>query len=130
MVKKYAVALRGIGVGKGDRVMIPMPMGIDACAVTLACARIGAIHVAVFAGFSSGAIADRIELTTPKAAFVQDLGSRRGKAVHLKEMFDKGIEMSRVDIETVVVSRRGEEPPLMKKQRDITWEAFLRNGEG
>ena len=130
LVKTYAAALRGMGVEKGDRVMIYMPMSIDACAVTLACARIGAIHVAVFAGFSSQAIADRLELTTPRVAFVQDVGSRRGKAVPLKEMFDRGLQMSGVHLETVVVSKRGEEPSRMNEQRDITWEEFVKKGEG
>lgn len=130
LVKKYTAALRGIGVGRGDRVMIYMPMGMEACAAMLACARIGAIHVVVFAGFSSGSIADRIEITTPKAALVQDLGSRRGKAIPLKEMFDKGIGLAGVGVDTVAVFRRGKEQPSMTEGRDIAWDEFLAKGEG
>lgn len=91
LVEKYAASLRGLGVEKGDRVMLYMPMSADAAAVMLACARIGAIHVAVFAGFSSKAIADRIDLTKPKVAIIQDIGSRAGKMVSLKDMFDKAL---------------------------------------
>jgi acetyl-CoA synthetase len=135
LVEKYAAALRGLGVEKGDRVMLYMPMSADAAAAMLACARIGAIHVAVFAGFSSKAIADRIDLTKPKVALVQDIGSRAGKAVHLKDMFDKGIELSESKVGTVAVFSRegynvGEYKVNMEKGRDITWEEFLEAGEG
>ncbi len=132
LVKKYAAALRGLGVGKGDRVMMYMPIGIDSAAVMLACARIGAIHVAVFAGFSSGAIADRIVITTPKVAIIQDFGSRRGNIVRLKELFDEGLEESVMGIGTVAVRSFGVEGEkvAMKAGRDITWEEFINKGNG
>ena len=63
IVKGYSASLRGIGVKKGDRVAIYMPMSIEATAMMLACARIGAVHVVIFAGFSPRAIADRVELS-------------------------------------------------------------------
>ena len=63
LVKQCAAALRAIGLQKGDRVAIYMPMGIEAAASMLACARIGAVHMVIFAGFSPRAIADRIELS-------------------------------------------------------------------
>ncbi len=130
LVKSYAAALRGLGVGRGDRVLIYMPMSIDSAAAMLACARIGAIHVAVFAGFSSGAIADRIDLTTPKVALVQDLGSRAGKPVYLKQMFDRGLELSEHGVDSAAVFIRGQEMPQMVQGRDIAWQDFLERGKG
>ncbi len=103
LVKKYAAALRGMGIEKGDRVMLYTPLSLESAAIMLASARIGAINVPVFAGFSSNAIADRIELTRPKAAFVQNVSSRRGNPLPLKERFDKGIEISGTNIDIVVV---------------------------
>jgi len=129
LVKQYAASLRSLGVGRGDRVMIYMPMSIDSAAAMLACARIGAIHVAVFAGFSSGAIADRIDLTTPKAALVQDQGSRAGKPVYLKQMFDKGVQSAEKGVESVAVFMRGQDKPDMMQGRDLTWQEFLKQGE-
>ena len=135
LVEKYAAALRGLGVKRGDRVMIYMPMGIESSAIMLACARIGAVHVVIFAGFSSGSIADRIELTTPKVAFVQDVGSRRGRHVPLKSMFDKGIELSNKPMGTVVVREMKdeygwkEEAPMVRR-RDITWDEFVGKADG
>ncbi len=129
LVKQYAASLRALGVTRGDRVMIYMPMCIDSAAAMLACARIGAIHVAVFAGFSSGAIADRLDLTTPKVAIVQDIGSRAGKPVYLKQMFDKAVENSEQGVESVAVFMRGQENPEMKKNRDLTWQEFLERGK-
>ncbi len=129
-VQQYAASLRGLGVSKGDRVMIYMPMSIEAAAAMLACARIGAIHVTVFAGFSSGAIADRIDLTSPKAAVIQDVGSRAGKEVSLKSMFDQGITNSEKGIETVAVFSRKGQPKDMKEGRDINWDEFLAKGKG
>ena len=77
LVKTYAAALRGMGVGKGDRVAIYMPMGAESVAAMLACARIGAIHVVVFAGFSYQAVADRIVLSGAEYVLTQDVNHRR-----------------------------------------------------
>jgi len=132
LVKRYASALRGIGVQRGDRVAIYMPMSIEAAAAMLACARVGAIHMAIFAGFSSGAIADRLEMSGAQYILTQDRGSRRGKPVLLKEMVDGAIGLlpSEEQIKTVVVLRRGEGEASMKEGRDISWGEFLARGEG
>jgi len=132
LVKRYASALRGIGVQKGDRVAIYMPMGIEAAAAVLACARIGAIHMVVFAGFSSGAIADRLDISGAEYIITQDRGSRRGKPTPLKEMVDGAIELlpSREQIKTVVVLRPSKNEVSMKEGRDISWDEFLTKGEG
>jgi acetyl-CoA synthetase len=132
LVKRYASALRGIGVQRGDRVAIYMPMSIEAAAAMLACARIGAIHMAIFAGFSSGAIADRLEMSGAQYILTQDRGSRRGKPVLLKEMVDGAIGLlpSEGQIKAVVVLRRGEDAVNMKEGRDISWDEFLAKGKG
>ena len=132
MVKKYAAALRGLGVEKGDRVAIYMPMGVEAAVIMLACARIGAIHMAIFAGFSPGAVADRLALTEAKFIFAQDAGTRRGKPVPLKVMVDDAIDLleNPSQIKNMVVLKTGATEVKMVDGRDITWEEFLARGEG
>mgnify|MGYP001085033680 CR=1 FL=1 len=132
LVKKYASALRGIGAQKGDRVAIYMPMGIEAATAMLACARIGAIHIVIFAGFSPGAIADRLEMSGAKYVLIQDGGSRRGKPIPLKEMMDEAVGLLplKEQIETIVVLRRGKGEVSMKGGRDISWDEFLARGQG
>ena len=133
LVNKYASALRGMGVQKGDRVAIYMPMGIESAAALLACAGIGAVHMAIFAGFSAGAIADRLELTGSKYLLAQARGSRRGKPVPLKEMVDEALEIlpSENQVKTVVVLTHENDAGVpMKEGRDIYWDEFLAKGEG
>ncbi|MFW6103091.1 MAG: acyl-CoA synthetase, partial [Chloroflexota bacterium] len=132
MVKKHAAALRGLGVEKGDRVAIYMPMGVEAAVIMLACARIGAIHMAIFAGFSPGAVADRLALTESKFVFAQDAGTRRGKPVPLKVMVDDAIDLleNPSQIKSMVVLKTGVTEAKMVEGRDITWEEFLAKGEG
>jgi acetyl-CoA synthetase len=133
LVKQIAAALRGIGVKKGDRVAIYMPMTIEAAACMLACARIGAIHMAIFAGFSGGAVADRLELTGARYILAQARGSRRGKPVALKEIVDEALEILPVkdQIKNVVVITHEHDTGVPVKQgRDIAWQEFLAKGEG
>lgn len=131
MVKKYASALRGSGVGKGDRVLLYLPNSIEAAAMILACARIGAISVTVFAGFSPRAVADRVELTTPKLIFTQDFASRRGKIVKLKENIDLALSMvPKMESVGVIVKRAIPELDLELSDRDILLKDFLKMGEG
>lgn len=132
LVKQYAAALRGIGVQKGDRVALYMPMSIESAALLLACARIGAIHMAIFAGFSPGAVADRLEISGARYILTQDSTSRRGKPVPLKRMVDDAIELlsSKEQIRAVVVLRQGKDEVVMKEGRDMSWEEFLARGKG
>ncbi|RLG70276.1 MAG: acetyl-CoA synthetase [Methanobacteriota archaeon] len=133
LVRKYSAALRGLGVDKGDRVLCYMPNSIEAVAILLSCARIGAISTCVFAGFSSGALADRIELTTPKTIFTQDSAFRRGKEVKLKEIVDEALRIcpTRVaeKVEHVVVNRvTDRETPETGKEK--SFEEFEEMGKG
>ena len=105
-VCQFANALRGLGVGKGDRVAIYLPMIPEAAIAMLACTRIGAPHSVVFGGFSPESLADRINDTTAKVLITADGGYRRGGVVPLKVNADKALE-SCTTIENVVVVARG-----------------------
>ncbi len=129
-VQKIAAALRGMGVKKGDRVVVYMPNSVDSLATMLAIARVGAIHVVIFAGFSAGAVADRVIISGAEYAIVQDQNLRRGNPVNLKKIVDEGLDRCPPDqIKKVVVLKKGENPP-MKAGRDIFWDEFLAGGEG
>jgi acetyl-CoA synthetase len=131
MVSHYAAALRGLGVKKGDSVAIYMPMGIESVVSMLACARIGAIHVVIFAGFSSKAVADRITISDATYFLTQDVGSRRGKEIPLKATVDDALDIVPGQIKKVVLLQKNmEKDPPMKKGRDIVWEEFLELGKG
>lgn len=130
MVKKYAAALKGLGVQKGDRVAIYMPMGIESVVSMLACARIAAVHVAIFAGFSAGAVASRLEITGAKFILAQDKALRRGKPVELKKIIDDAL-LIYPKIQKVAVLRTNKQvAPQLKEGRDICWEDFLALGKG
>ena len=133
IVKGYAAALRGIGVKKGDRVAVYMPMSIEATAMMLACARIGAVHVVIFAGFSPRAIADRVELSGASYVICKARSYRRGKPVLLKEMVDESIERLPAGHKykhTVVLDGPEDKDFPMKPGRDILWKDFLAKGAG
>ncbi len=93
-VQRMAASLLALGVKKGDRVLIYMPMIAEAAFAMLACARIGAIHSVVFGGFASGALASRIEDATPHVVVSADAGSRGGKVVPYKPLLDEAIRLS------------------------------------
>jgi acetyl-CoA synthetase len=128
-VERFAAALKAMGVQKGDRVSIYMPMVPEAAVAMLATTRIGAIHSVVFAGFGYRAVADRVVDAGSKIMITADVGYRRGGVVNLKEIVDKALETPN-KIQKVVVLRRGQMEPQMKSGRDIYWEDALRMGEG
>jgi acetyl-CoA synthetase len=130
-VERVAAALRGLGVGRGDRVTVYMPTMPEAIILMLAVVRIGAIHSVVFAGFGAGALGERIRLSGSKAVFAGDITWRKGKAVDLKAIVDNALEGGGHAVEKVVVlQRRTDEPCPMQSGRDITWEEFLAGGAG
>ena len=93
-VQRMAAILQALGVSKGDRVLIYMPMVAEACFAMLACARIGAIHSVVFGGFASHSLASRIEDAKPTAIISSDAGMRGGKVVPYKHLLDEAISLS------------------------------------
>ena len=105
-VNRFAAALKAQGVGRGDRVLIYMPMIAEAAFAMLACARIGAIHSVVFAGFGAKALSDRIQASGSRLVFTSDVTYRRGKNIRLKEIVDEALQTGGESVEHVIVLRR------------------------
>ena len=122
-VCKFANALKAKGIGKGDRVIIYMPMVPDAAISMLACARIGAIHSVVFAGFSSTSLADRINDCQAKAVLTSDGNYRGNKKITVKGVVDEALEKS--SVETVIVYKRTGQETNMVSGRDFWWDEVL-----
>ena len=116
----FARVLRNNGIKKGDKVCIYMPMIPELAIAMLACARIGAVHSIVFAGFSSAAIAKRINDSECKMLITANEVYRGTKRVNLKEICDKALEDT-PSIENVIVYRRTVEPTKMQEGRDKFW---------
>ena len=120
-VQRMAACLKALGVQKGDRVLIYMPMIAEAAFAMLACARIGAIHCVVFGGFASGSLASRIEDASPKVVISADAGSRGGKVVAYKPLLDEAIRLSSHKPAAVLLADRGLAPMEIVPGRDHFW---------
>jgi acetyl-CoA synthetase len=123
-VGRCANALKSIGVKDGDRVAIYMPMVPEAAIAMLACARIGAIHSVVFGGFSSEALADRINDAEAKVCITADGGWRRGQVVELKNSVDDALKKCPTIRKVVVLKRVGNKVE-MRKGRDMWWDELV-----
>jgi acetyl-CoA synthetase len=117
--------LKAHGIKKGDRVCIYMPMVPEAAYAILGCARIGAVHSLVFAGFSSGSLVDRINDSQCKLVLTADGAMRGDKRTDLKSIVDNAIEQCPT-IEKVIVLERNKSRPLMKNGRDFWWHDEMR----
>jgi propionyl-CoA synthetase len=106
-IERMAAIYQSLGVKKGDRVLIYMPMIAEAAFAILACARIGAIHSVVFGGFASGSLATRIDDAKPRLIVSADAGMRGGRAVPYKNLLDEAIELSAAKPEKVLMVNRG-----------------------
>ncbi len=138
-VSRLANALKELGVGKGDRVCVYMPMVPELAFAMLACARIGAAHSVVFGGFSAESLFDRINDGQAKAVITADGGWRRGSVVPLKRAVDEAIQMGCPSIEKVLVLKRTGSEGLMTQGvptpaydqgkwvegRDVRWEELV-----
>lgn len=120
-VCKTANALKANGIQKGDRVCFYMPMVPELAIAVLACARIGAIHSVVFAGFSAQALADRIKDATCKMVICSDYNSRGVKNIPVKKVVDDALAMDCDSIETVLVHRNTGGDVSMEAGRDKWW---------
>jgi propionyl-CoA synthetase len=120
-VQRMAASLKSLGVQKGDRVLIYMPMVADAAFAMLACARIGAIHCVVFGGFASGSLASRIDDATPKVIVSADAGSRGGKPMPYKPLLDEAIRLAKHKPDAVLLSDRQLAPMELVAGRDHLW---------
>ena len=120
-VQRMAASLKELGVQKGDRVLIYMPMIAEAAFAMLACTRIGAIHSVVFGGFASGSLASRIEDASPKLIVSADAGSRGGKAVAYKPLLDEAIRLSSHKPDAVLLVDRQLVAMNLVAGRDHLW---------
>ena len=123
-VQRMAATLLDLGVEKGDRVLIYMPMIAEAAFAMLACARIGAIHSVVFGGFASSALASRIEDAEPKLVVSADAGSRSGKVVPYKPLLDEAIALSSHKPGQVLLIDRQLSAMNLVAGRDHLWGDF------
>ena len=127
-VNRFANVLKGLGVGKGDRVAVYLPMIPELPVAMLACARIGAIHSVVFGGFSAESLRDRINDAKAKLVITADGGYRRGKALALKIIADEAVADAPSIEHMLVVKREGLETPVtMKPGRDHWYHELKRS---
>ena len=129
-VERTAAALRGLGLGKGDRLTIYMPNSLETVILMLATVRIGAIHSIVFAGFGAPALADRIRASGSRAVFTADVAFRKGTEVQLKSIVDGALALGCDSVEHQVVVLRTEAETPMTGGRDLSWDDFLVGGKG
>jgi acetyl-CoA synthetase len=125
-VCRLANGLKSLGVKRGDRVTIYMPMVPEAVMAMLACARLGAPHSVIFGGFSSQAIADRVEDAKSEIIITADGGWRRGSAVPLKKNVDDALTKTNL-VKTVVVLERTGSPINTVEGRDVAWKDLVAN---
>ena len=124
-VNHFAAALKARGVGKGDRVLIYMPMIAEAAFAMLACARIGAVHSVVFGGFAAASLATRIDDAKPKVMVTSDAGMRAGKVVPYKHLVDESIRQSSYPPAKVIIVNRGLDPGMaVVAGRDLDYAAL------
>jgi acetyl-CoA synthetase len=123
-VCRFSNALKQKGVRKGDKVIIYMPMVPEAAIAMLACARLGAVHSVVFAGFSSNALSDRIIDCEAKVVLTSDGNFRGAKQIAIKPVVDEALEKSSF-VESVIVYQRTHQEVAMKEGRDYWWHEVI-----
>jgi propionyl-CoA synthetase len=123
-VSRFGGALRALGVDKGDRVVIYMPMVPEAVVAMLACARIGAVHSVVFGGFAPGELAARIEDAEPKVVVTASCGIEPSRVVEYKPLLDAAVERSSHKPDYCVVLQR-EQAVASMGARDLDWSALM-----
>jgi acetyl-CoA synthetase len=127
-VCRFANGLKKLGVKKGDRVTIYMPMVPEAAVAMLACARLGAPHSVIFGGFSSQAIVDRVEDAKSHYVITADGGWRRGNVVPLKNSVDEALKLTDQVKNVVVLRRTGDAAKVeMVQGRDVWWDELIRD---
>ena len=127
-VNRFASVLKNIGVKKGDIVVLYLPMIPELVFSMLATVRIGATHTVVFSGFSSQALADRINDTNAKVIITADFGIRRGKFVPLKEIVDNALKLT-PSVEKVILIKRTDRDVNIEEGRDLLYHELTKNAE-
>ena len=128
LVNKLANALKSAGIKKGDRVVIYMPLVVEQVAAMLACARIGAVHSVVYAGFSVPALRHRIEDAQAKMVITADMTIRRGRAIPLKQIVDEAVR-GLDNVEKVVVLRRLEPKVDLIGEKEVDFYDFIKDAD-
>jgi len=129
-VCRTANALKALGIKKGDRICFYMPMVAELAIAVLACARIGAIHSVVFAGFSANALADRIKDATCKMVICSDYNNRGGKNIPVKKVVDDALAMGCESIERVLVHKNTGGEVNWNEDKDIWWHEARKGRRG
>src|SRR5262249_50460736 len=129
-VHRFAAALRDLGVGKGDRVLIYMPMIPEAVFAMLATVRLGAIHSVVFRGFAAAGLAAPIDDAPPQVMVTSDAGMRMGKMIPLKPLVDESIRLSSSPPAHVIIADRGLDQSMARVAgRDLDYAELRRKHE-
>jgi propionyl-CoA synthetase len=128
-VARVAGGLRELGVGKGDRVVIYMPMVPETVMAMLACARIGAVHSVVFGGFAANELATRIDDAAPRVVLSASCGIEPGRIVEYQPLLDAALDIARHQPDHVVVLQRPQAEAALVTGRDRTWSEWLAEAE-
>jgi propionyl-CoA synthetase len=126
---RFAGALRGLGVGKGDRVVIYMPMVPEAAIGMLACARLGAVHSVVFGGFAANELAARINDARPRVIVTASCGVEPTRTVEYKPMLDSALEIAEHAPPACVILQREQMPCELTEGRDHDWRELMANAQ-
>jgi propionyl-CoA synthetase len=124
-VSRLAGALAGLGVGKGDRVVIYMPMVPQAVMGMLACARLGAVHSVVFGGFAANQLAKRIDDATPKVVLSASCGVETSRVLEYKPLLDKALDMASHQVDACIVLARPQAEATLVEGRDHDWAKLV-----
>ncbi|HED12827.1 MAG TPA: propionyl-CoA synthetase, partial [Gammaproteobacteria bacterium] len=124
-VATFAGALRNIGINKGDRVIIYMPMIPEAAIAMLACARIGAIHSVVFGGFAANELATRVDDAKPKAIVSASCGIEVSRIIEYKPLLDKALDLAEHDVAHCIILQRPQCTAAMTAGRDLDWSEVI-----
>ena len=128
-VARFAGLLRSLDVGRGDRVIIYMPMIPEALIAMLACARIGAVHSVVFGGFAAAELATRIDDAAPKAMVSASCGIEPGRIVEYKPILDRAITLARHKPGRCVIVQRPQATAALTAGRDLDWDQAVAGAE-
>ena len=129
VVARFAGVLAARGVGKGDRVVIYMPMIPQTVIAMLACARLGAVHSVVFGGFASRELAVRIDDCRPKAVISASCGVEVDKVIEYKPLLDAAIDLAEHKPDHTIIYQRDMATATMQQGRDLDWEAEMEHAE-
>src|SRR5689334_1645245 len=128
-VARFAGVLRGLGVDKGDRVIVYLPMIPEAAIAMLACARIGAVHSVVFGGFAAPELATRIDDAGPKVMVSVSCGIEVSRVIEYKPILDRAIDLASHKPEHGVILQRPQATAVLTEGRDLDWDDAAGNAE-